>query len=89
LLTLEHSVLSHRLAVTDPKAATTLTLSRRTLNNIMLLKTSFADAQASGELKVEGDAAAFTRLLELLVGFERMFAIVGPRPTLAQRPAAG
>ena len=80
VLTLEHSVLSHRVGVHDPAATAELTLTRATLNDVMLLKTSFPEAAAAGRLQVSGDAAALRTLLGLLDSFDRMFPVVGPRP---------
>lgn len=84
LLTLEHAVLSHRLGVQHPQAQATLQLTRATLNDVMLQKTSFAEAVQTGRLAVDGDGQALATLLGLLDSFERMFPVVGPRPARAQ-----
>ncbi len=79
-LTLEHAVLSHRLGAQHAQADATLTLARSTLDDVMLLKTTFPEAVQAGRLAIDGDAGALRQLLGLLDTFDRMFPVVGPRP---------
>lgn len=80
LLNLENSALTHRLDCTDPQADATVTLARSTLNDILLLKLTFAEAISAGQMAVEGRQAALLNLLGMLDSFERMFPVVGARP---------
>jgi alkyl sulfatase BDS1-like metallo-beta-lactamase superfamily hydrolase len=83
LLNLEHSALTHRLGVDDPDADATVTLTRSTLDEIALLKLTFADALQAGRIQVAGQASALLGLLGMFDTFGRMFPVVGPRPALA------
>ncbi len=80
LLNLENCALTHRLGVVDPRADATLRLARTTLDQISLQKLGFAEAVQSGQVVVDGDAQAVLRLMGMLDSFNRMFAVVGPRP---------
>ena len=79
LLNLENSALTHRLDCVDTHADATITLARSTLNDILLLKLTFADAISAGQIAVEGRQAALLNLLAMLDSFERMFPVVGAR----------
>jgi alkyl sulfatase BDS1-like metallo-beta-lactamase superfamily hydrolase len=78
-LNLEHSALTHRSGARAAHADTTLTLTRKTLNAIMLLQTTFPDAVADGKIAIEGDGAKLRELLSLFDTFSPMFEIVEPK----------
>jgi len=74
---LGNGVLNH----TEGKAANadaTVTLSRDTLNNIILQQTTLANAIASGDVKVSGDQAKLQDVVTNLDTFEFWFNIVTP-----------
>ena len=79
LLNLENSALTHRLDCVDPQADATITLARGTLNDILLLKLTFADAISAGQIALEGSKDSLLNLLDMLDSFERMFPVVGAR----------
>lgn len=65
-----------------PPAAVTLTLSRDTLNQISTvadMSAAFNAAVAAGKIRVEGDPALVTAILDLLDIFPANFNIVTPR----------
>ncbi|WP_420913577.1 alkyl/aryl-sulfatase [Bordetella hinzii] len=77
-LEMVNSVLNHtegRLAK-DPTAS--MTLSRDTLNRIVLKETTLQDALAKGDLKVSGDQQKITDMFASLDNFEFWFNIVTP-----------
>lgn len=78
VLTLENSALTH-IAGTQPDADATVTLSRTTLDAVMLRETSFPAALLAGKLKIDGDRAKLAELMSMLDIFEPMFPIVEPR----------
>jgi alkyl sulfatase BDS1-like metallo-beta-lactamase superfamily hydrolase len=55
-----------------------LTLSRNTLNDIILQQTTAADAVSSGDMQVEGDQSKLEELVSYLDTFEFWFDIVTP-----------
>lgn len=75
---LENAALSHSEGRQDPNADVTLTLTRETLNQIILQETTLQDAASSGDVQVDGNLDAVTELLLLLVDFEFWFNIVTP-----------
>jgi alkyl sulfatase BDS1-like metallo-beta-lactamase superfamily hydrolase len=79
VLNLENSALTHRLGPARAQADASLTLTRATLDAIVLKQTTFADAATSGSLKIDGDAAKPAELFGLLDDFNPSFAIVTPR----------
>jgi len=79
LLTLENSALSHLADAESPAADATLSLTRATLDDIALQKTSFPAAMASGRIAVTGRAGAVMELLGMLDTFPPMFPLVEPR----------
>jgi alkyl sulfatase BDS1-like metallo-beta-lactamase superfamily hydrolase len=75
-LKLENAVLNNGPPLAAPDAS--LTLAKATLDRIQLGQTSFADAMASGDIKVEGDKARFTELMSLIEVPPFWFNIVTP-----------
>ena len=75
-LSVENAVLNHGKAL--PKADATLTLSKATLDALQLKTISFDDAIAKGDLRIEGDRAAFEGLMGLMDTFPFWFNIVTP-----------
>jgi alkyl sulfatase BDS1-like metallo-beta-lactamase superfamily hydrolase len=75
---LENGVLNHTANAQSPKADATLTLSRDTLNNIILQQTSLDDAVKNGSVKVAGDGGKVHDLVSYLDNFDFWFNIVTP-----------
>src|SRR5262249_55905610 len=63
LVELENGVLNHTANMTADNADATVTLSRDTLNNIILQQTKLDDAISSGAVKVSGDQAKLRNLV--------------------------
>jgi len=82
VLNLENSALTHRMGPANAKADASLTLTRATLDAIVLKQLSFPDAVKSGQVVIAGDAAKPAELLGLLDEFNPSFAIVTPREPL-------
>jgi alkyl sulfatase BDS1-like metallo-beta-lactamase superfamily hydrolase len=81
VLELENGVLNHTAGVQADDADATLTLSRNTLNDIILQQTTAADAVSSGDMQVEGDQSKLEELVSYLDEFEFWFNIVTPKAT--------
>jgi alkyl sulfatase BDS1-like metallo-beta-lactamase superfamily hydrolase len=81
VLELENGVLNHTADARADDADATLTLSRDTLNDIILQQTTAADAVSSGAMQVEGDRAKLEELVSYLDTFEFWFNIVTPNAT--------
>ena len=75
---MENGVLNHTQGRTLANADTTLTLTRDTLNKIMLKETTLKDAVGSGAIKVQGNEAKLEELMSYLDNFEFWFPIVTP-----------
>jgi alkyl sulfatase BDS1-like metallo-beta-lactamase superfamily hydrolase len=75
---LENGVLNHTANMKADNADATITLSRETLNNIILQQTKLDDAVSSGALKISGDRAKFSDVVSYLDTFEFWFNIVTP-----------
>jgi alkyl sulfatase BDS1-like metallo-beta-lactamase superfamily hydrolase len=75
---LSNAALSHVLGRQDPNADTTLTLSRATLNDVMLGATTFPDAIAAGAVGITGNPDKLRELMSLMDTFEFWFNIVEP-----------
>ncbi|UAW97212.1 MBL fold metallo-hydrolase [Halopseudomonas nanhaiensis] len=60
------------------EAAASVTLTRATLNEVLLRKTSFPEAIRSGHIKIKGDGSKLFELLGLLDEFKPGFSLVGP-----------
>ena len=78
LLQLENGVLNHTAGMRADDADATITLSRDTLNNVMLQQETLDDAVSAGDVKIEGDGAKLTELVSYLDTFEFWFNIVTP-----------
>jgi linear primary-alkylsulfatase len=55
------------------------TLARGVLDQVIAKQTSFQDAVDAGKIKVAGNQARLTELMELMDEFPRMFEIVEPK----------
>lgn len=78
LVELENGVLNHTAGRHAEDADATVTLSRDTLNGIILGETKLADAISSGSLKVSGNQAKLEEVVSYLDTFEFWFNIVTP-----------
>jgi alkyl sulfatase BDS1-like metallo-beta-lactamase superfamily hydrolase len=81
VLELENGVLNHTGGARADDADATLTLTRDTLNDIILQQTTAADAVSSGDMQIEGDQAKLEELVSYLDEFEFWFNIVTPKAT--------
>src|ERR1700712_1403600 len=79
VLNLEHSALTHRSGARVEHADATLTLTRMTLNTIMMQQTTFPEAVGAGHIKIEGNGAKLLELLSLFDTFSPLFEIVEPK----------
>ena len=79
VLNLENAALTHRMGPPNAKADASLTLTRPTLDAIVLRQLSFPDAVTSGKVTITGDATKPGELLSLLDEFNPSFTIVTPR----------
>ena len=79
VLNLENSALTHVADAQSPTADATLTLTRATLDEISLQKTTIPAALQSGAIVVTGKADKVAEMLGLLETFTPGFAIVEPR----------
>jgi alkyl sulfatase BDS1-like metallo-beta-lactamase superfamily hydrolase len=78
VLNLENSALTHRSGKPSDTAHATVTLTRKVLDSITIMETTFEQQLAAGTIRVSGDATKLTELLALLDSFETPFAIVEP-----------
>ena len=76
-VSVKNSVLNH-IAKTDAKADTQVTLSKTSLDDIVLGKSTWADKIKSGEIKVSGNKASLDQLLALIDQPPFWFNIVTP-----------
>jgi alkyl sulfatase BDS1-like metallo-beta-lactamase superfamily hydrolase len=81
VLELENGVLNHTGGARADDADATLTLSRDTLNDIILQQTTAADAVSAGDMQVQGDQSKLGELVSYLDTFEFWFDIVTPKAT--------
>ena len=79
VLNLENCALTHMSGHHATNADATITLNRKTFNDLVLQTSTLADAVAAGKARVSGNAARFDELMALMDDFERMFEIVEPR----------
>lgn len=82
VVTLQNSALTHEAGATAERADLTVELTRATLDEISLQRTTFPDALRDGRVAVQGQAPRFVQFLGLLDQFERGFKVVEPRPDL-------
>ena len=78
LLELENGVLNHTADRQADDADATVTLTRDTLNDIILEQTTLADAISTGGVDVSGDQAKLEEVISYLDTFEFWFDIVTP-----------
>lgn len=78
LLELENGVLNHTANVQAQQADANITMSRDTLNGIILGQTKMADAVKNGSAKVTGNQGKVDELVSYLDTFEFWFPIVTP-----------
>ena len=79
VLNLENCSLTHRSGQRAAHADATLTLTRQTLNAIMLTQTTFPEAVGAKKITIEGNPAKLLELLTLFDTFSPAFAIVEPK----------
>jgi alkyl sulfatase BDS1-like metallo-beta-lactamase superfamily hydrolase len=77
-LTLCHSTLSHLLGKVADDAVANVSLSHKALSDLLVDKTPFGDAVATGDIVIDGDQAAIADLLGMLDSFPFMFPVVTP-----------
>ncbi|HDS5592563.1 TPA: MBL fold metallo-hydrolase [Enterobacter hormaechei subsp. xiangfangensis] len=77
-LELENGVLNHTADAQAKDADATITLSRATLNKIVLKEESLQQAKDKGDVKITGDASKLDDLLNSMDKFEFWFNIVTP-----------
>lgn len=77
-LELENGVLNHTANSEAQNADATLTLSRETLNKVILKEETLKQAQDKGEVKITGDAGKVNELLGYMDKFEFWFNMVTP-----------
>ena len=81
LVELENGVLNHTANRQASNADATVTLTRNTLNDIILQQTKLADAISAGDVKISGDRAKLEEVVSYLDTFEFWFNIVTPNAT--------
>ncbi|MNJ76157.1 hypothetical protein D3C77_733800 [compost metagenome] len=59
-------------------ADATITLTRDTLNNIMLKQTTLKDAVSAGDVKINGNEGKLDELMSYMDNFDLWFNIVTP-----------
>ncbi len=77
-LEMVNGVLNHTEGAQAKDADATITLTRDTLNKLMLKQTTLKDAEGSGELKVQGDQGKLDELMGYMDSFDFWFNIVTP-----------
>lgn len=75
---LENGVLNHTANSSADNADATITLSRDTLNKIILKEESLDDAKSKGDVKIAGNADKLNEVLGYMDKFEFWFNIVTP-----------
>lgn len=78
LITVENGVLVHEQGVRDPAAQATLTMARIEFLQTLFLGVPLAVKTATGAIAVEGDAAAYGALMEMIDPLDPNFPIVTP-----------
>ena len=77
-LEMVNGVLNHRADSEAAKADANITLTRATLNEIVLGDTTLANAISNGDVKIKGSQAKLEEMLSYLDTFEFWFNIVTP-----------
>ena len=80
VLRLDNSALTVSADRQAPDADATVTLTRATLDDISLQKTTFPAAMQAGQVSVAGNPLKLAELLGLLDTFPSVFPVVEPRP---------
>lgn len=75
---MENGVLNHTEGVVAKDADAKVTLTRDTLNKIVLKETTLKDALASGDIKVDGTQGKLEELVSYMDDFDFWFNIVTP-----------
>ncbi len=78
MLEMVHGVLNHTADIQDKDADASITLTRESLNQIVLGQTTLKQALASGAVKIKGSKAKLKQMLSYLDNFEFWFDIVTP-----------
>jgi alkyl sulfatase BDS1-like metallo-beta-lactamase superfamily hydrolase len=78
LIELENGVLNHTEGWQANNADATVSLTRNTLNKIILQETKLTDAISTGDVKVSGNQAKLNEMVSYLDNFEFWFPIVTP-----------
>ncbi|MNM58623.1 hypothetical protein D3C81_698580 [compost metagenome] len=73
-----NGVLNHTEGMQAENADATITLTRETLNKLMLKEATLKDAEASGDVKVKGDQGKLEELMSYMDNFDFWFNIVTP-----------
>jgi alkyl sulfatase BDS1-like metallo-beta-lactamase superfamily hydrolase len=73
-----NAVLNHTEGIKKDDADATISLSRETLNSIILGETTLPQAITDGQVKITGDSTKLEELLSLLDQFDFWFNIVTP-----------
>jgi alkyl sulfatase BDS1-like metallo-beta-lactamase superfamily hydrolase len=76
-LLVRNGTLSHRTGIADD-AEVTVSISRASLDGVILGENTIAELTSSGNAQVRGDAAVLERFVELLDTFEFWFNFVTP-----------
>jgi len=79
VLNLENSTLTHTANKQAKDADATLTLTRATLDQILMRKTTFPEAVQQGLVKIDGQPMKLLELFGLFENFNPMFEIVAPK----------
>lgn len=77
-LDLENGVLNHTANAAAANADATITLSRPTLDSLVLKQTTLDDAVKDGKVTINGDKGKLTELLSYLDNFDFWFNIAEP-----------
>jgi len=77
-LNLQNATLTHRANTQDDNAHASVSMTRATLDNILLQRTSFPEAVQKGDIRIQGNPMAFFGLLQMLEEPPLDFPIVEP-----------
>jgi alkyl sulfatase BDS1-like metallo-beta-lactamase superfamily hydrolase len=77
-LTMHNSAITYLGDTQNPKANATITLTKATLDNVILKQTTFQKEIENGNIQVTGDGSQIGVLLSLLDTFDQFFPIVTP-----------
>ncbi|WP_394558575.1 alkyl/aryl-sulfatase [Aquipseudomonas alcaligenes] len=78
VLEMVNGVLNHTEGMQSKDADATITLTRDTLNKLMLKETTLKDAESSGAIKVQGTEGKLEELMSYMDNFDFWFNIVTP-----------